>query len=262
MDPTKTKVDRELAQTQWEQLKNHYLQLLQEDVLDDVAEIIPGPGLEDMVFCANQSFPWVAESGDKKVILSKMRHPSRAKEVPFFRDWYVQRGYEILELEHTQLFEGMGDLIQIPGRNLLVGGYGFRTEPTAYDEISQLLDVEILRVELCNPKFYHLDTCILLLDGETALACRSAFTPQSWTDLQNCFTTLLEADEDEAVKGFALNAHILPSADFEQKFAIIQNGNPKTCELLKNGGFVVLETETSEFMKSGGSVFCMKMMVY
>jgi len=32
-------------------------------------------------------------------------------------------------------------------------------------------------------------------------------------------------------------------------------------EALKQCGYRIYETETSEFMKSGGSVFCMKMMM-
>ena len=31
---------------------------------------------------------------------------------------------------------------------------------------------------------------------------------------------------------------------------------------LRSAGFNVVEVDTSEFMKSGGSVFCLKMMVY
>ena len=36
----------------------------------------------------------------------------------------------------------------------------------------------------------------------------------------------------------------------------------KVEEKLKGEGFKVYEVDTSEFMKSGGSVFCMKMMHY
>ena len=40
---------------------------------------------------------------------------------------------------------------------------------------------------------------------------------------------------------------------------LIQKGNPVTKEGLETAGFRVLELDTSEFIKSGGSVFCMKL---
>ncbi|NDB82577.1 MAG: amidinotransferase, partial [Alphaproteobacteria bacterium] len=48
----------------------------------------------------------------------------------------------------------------------------------------------------------------------------------------------------------------------DQKHVIIQKGCQKTLQLLKDHDFVPLEVDTSEFIKSGGSVFCMKLMFF
>jgi N-dimethylarginine dimethylaminohydrolase len=39
---------------------------------------------------------------------------------------------------------------------------------------------------------------------------------------------------------------------------LIQKGSADTVDALKQRGLDVFEVETSEFMKSGGSVFCLK----
>ena len=44
------------------------------------------------------------------------------------------------------------------------------------------------------------------------------------------------------------------------KTAILQHGSTVTVDVLDKEGYNVIEIDTSEFMKSGGSVFCMKMM--
>jgi N-dimethylarginine dimethylaminohydrolase len=40
---------------------------------------------------------------------------------------------------------------------------------------------------------------------------------------------------------------------------VIQKGSNKLTQRLRQSGFTLHEVETSEFMKAGGSVFCMKM---
>jgi len=251
--------DKEKAMQQWNLLKDIYLRLVAENMLQQCLQLKGAEGCEDMVFAANQSFPWLTEDGKHLVVLSKMRHPSRQKEVKYFEEFYQKQGYETLELKNTKLFEGMGDTIPHPGKKLLYGGFGHRTEPKAYDEISQLLNVPIVALELVNEKYYHLDTCFLPLSADTVLVCRSAFSDEAFELIKKLFKHVIVAPEDEAEQ-FALNAHALVTE--KRKLAIIQKGLTKTTTILRNAGFEVVETETSEYMKSGGSVFCMKMMIY
>ena len=46
----------------------------------------------------------------------------------------------------------------------------------------------------------------------------------------------------------------------ESKQLFFKKGSTITVDVLKKEGYDVVEIDTSEFMKSGGSVFCMKMM--
>jgi len=41
---------------------------------------------------------------------------------------------------------------------------------------------------------------------------------------------------------------------------LLQRGCERTSAALRAAGFTVRELETSEFLKSGGSVFCMKLL--
>ena len=252
--------DKALAMQQWNTLKAVYESLALQGVIAGV-DVIPGqPGLEDMVFCANQSFPWVMPDGRKVVVMSEMKHESRKREVPFFEAHYASKGYQALHFRHTDLFEGMGDTIPHPHKHLLYGGYGHRSKPGAHEELADMLQVPVVALELPHPKFYHLDTCFLPLNSEEVMLCKAAFTDEGLHAISGLFKRLHYISEAEAETTFCLNAHI-PYHSTEHH-AIIQKGSRDALHVLQTSGFTVHEIETSEFMKSGGSVFCMKMMTY
>jgi len=254
-------LNRNRAVKEWNQLKSVYQSWKQQGILEDLLEISGVKGLEDMVFTANQSFPWMLH-GKKAVVMSKMRHASREREVPYFRSFYKNHGYETLELKGEACFEGMGDLIPHYGKNLLYGGYGHRTEAEAYGEISQLLKVPVVLLKLEDHRFYHLDTCFIPADENTVLLTPAAFRKEDMQGLRKLFKNIIEIPDDEAERFFALNAHIINDQQTKKKVAVIQKGTTEMKEQLNKLGFEVTEIDTSEYMKSGGSCFCMKMMVY
>lgn len=252
--------DKKKAEAQWASLKNVYESLVEDKLLDEVVVIKGAENREDMVFAANQSFPWISQEGKKQVVLSKMRYPSRQKEVPVFRAFYENHNYHTLDLKNSKLFEGMGDAIPLPGRRLIFGGFGHRSDLTALEELGVILDTPVIALELVNEKFYHLDTCFIPLDDETVLLYPEAFKPEDLLGLKKLFREVIRIPLEEAEKGFALNAHCINNKN--GKAAIIHKGNPVTSDILEKKGFRVYATDTSEYIKSGGSVFCMKMMWY
>ncbi len=254
-------LNKPLAIRQWQDLKSVYISWKEKDILKDVVEIQGVEGLEDMVFTANQSFPWLVQ-GKKVVIMSKMRHASREREVPYFRVFYQNLGYELLELNTNTHFEGMGDLIPHYGKNLLYGGYGHRTDETSYREISNLLHAPIILLRLEDPRFYHLDTCFIPVDEDTLLLTPTAFRQDDLKQLSRLFKNIIEIPDEEASRFFALNAHLVNDKKSGQKTAVLQKGTTVMKNQLTNLGFEISEIDTSEYIKSGGSVFCMKMMVY
>ncbi|HXA02374.1 MAG TPA: arginine deiminase family protein, partial [Cytophagaceae bacterium] len=246
MEGNAGKIDKMLACKQWAFLKEGYAKLVENGVLEKFIELNGAEGCEDMVFAANQSFPWITEAGEKVVIMSKMRHASRQKEVPFFEKLYADHGYKIMHLKKTKLFEGMGDAIPHPGKSLIYGGYGHRSNEDAYQEIAEILNVPIVTIELKDSRFYHLDTCFLPLDKNTVMLFPEAITAEDLKGIRKLFKNLIVVSEEEAVHGFALNAHVISDQASGRKVALIQKGSKKTVTQLKENGFEVIEADTSE----------------
>jgi N-dimethylarginine dimethylaminohydrolase len=246
-------VDRAAAWAQWEALRAAY------QALGLTVTVTEGlPDLPDMVFCANQTLPFL-RGAVPGVVLGRMFAPERRAEVAAYADFFHGQGYDVQPLPAgvTGTFEGMGDALWHPGRALLWGGYGFRTHPSVYPALTRLLDVPVLALRLDDPYFYHLDTCLCLLDAQTALACPTAFQPEGWALLRRLFPRLLEAPEAEARHRLACNAHCP-----DGQHVLLQRGCTETVRLLRTAGFTPLELDTSEFLKAGGSVFCMKLLYW
>ena len=247
------RVDKARAHAEWEWLRRAYL-----DAGHEVLTIRGVEGLEDMVFAANQVLPGLGADGQPYVLLSRMRHPSRRREVPVYRDWFERRGYAIYELPlDAGYFEGQGDAIWHPGRQLLWGGHGPRSSLHAYRRITEMLGVPVVALALTHPNFYHLDTCFCVLSGEAALYFPGAFDAEGRRLLARAFPRLIEVSEGEATRRLACNAHAL-----DGRTVVIQRGAAETVAHLRAAGFHPVEVETDEFLKSGGSVFCLKQMVY
>ena len=247
------KVDREEARRQWWCLREAL-----EDLGLHVDVLAPLEGQPDLVFCANQCLPIPLEvtGGAPIALASQMANAERATEVPHVISFMRELGYQPAALKRRDVrFEGMGDGLWHPGRQLLWAGIGPRSAPEAWAEISQRYNVPVITLELADPDFYHLDTALAVLNETTCLWCPAAFDDAGRALIQAVFTTCIEAPETEARRGFACNA-LCPDG----RHVLIQKGNPITKQRLIDAGLDVIELDTSEFMKSGGSVFCMKLL--
>ena len=252
-DGTHHVVDKSRAMSQWENLKQTYLKLGLE-----VHTIEGGKGLPDMCFCANQSLPVLDRLGNKHALLSNMANDIRHQEVPLVDAFLQTQGYATTPIANRTsqtLFEGMGDCLWLPGRRFLLGGYGSRTSQSIYSQVSAAANAHVAVFELTNPRCYHLDTCLALLTENAAIACRDAFSNQGWELLKAIFPQLIEVSLPESDSPlFACNAHCP-----DQKHVILQEGSKATEAALTKNGFVPVPVATDEFIKSGGSVFCMKL---
>lgn len=247
-------VDKLAAQNEWEHLKAAY------EELGFYVHVEAGQrGYPDMVFCANQSLPNITKDGKKEVIMSVMHSDQRKGEVPFIQKVYEDSSYDIVHLDHSKFsdFEGMGDALWHHKKRLIWGGYGYRSSREVYDVISDTFDTPVIALELIDDRFYHLDTCLCILDSETALIYPKAFTDEGLELIRALFKNVIEASKYEAEKLFACNA---TSPDGKNVF--IQQGCVDINHKLKEAGFKVHEFSTYEFLKSGGSVFCMKMLLW
>ncbi len=245
-------VDRRSALIEWDGLRDAY------GGLGFTVEILPAaPLLPDLVFTANQCLPIppgiVAEG--PALVASIMRASRRRAEVPLIVDHLAAEGLDVLRLDRRRVdcFEGMGDAAWLPGRALLFGGTGPRTSVEAYEAISAWTALPVAVLELVDPRFYHLDTCLSLLDERTAVVFPGALAERSMGLLRALIPRLIEVSEEEAL-AFVCNGHCPDRRTF-----ITPPGAPRVFEAVRAAGFDVLECPTHEFLKSGGSVYCMKL---
>lgn len=248
------KVDKIEANNEWDLVRSLFDQIgINVHIIEDQQ------GLPDMVFCANQSLPYIDEEGKRHAFMSIMHADQRKDEVPYFEQWYRQHGYETHYLDESKVsdFEGCGDAIWHTGKRMLWGGYGYRSSMEAYETISETYGVPIIALELVDESFYHLDTCFCVLDENTALIYPDAFTDEGREIINKMFDTVIQASKYEAEELFACNASCPDGRN-----VIIQQGCTDVNKNLRDNGFSVHEASTYQFLKSGGSVFCMKMLLW
>jgi N-dimethylarginine dimethylaminohydrolase len=229
-------VDTVRARAQWERLRATFTSLGH-----SVTTIAPVADLPDMVFAANG-----ACVVDGKVLGARFRYPQRAAEGPAYLRWFTAQGYPVVR-EPRAVNEGEGDLAYT-GRAILAG-HGFRSDPAIGAEVTELFGLPVISLKLVDPRFYHLDTALVVLDHDTAAYYPAAFDDASRAALMSHFAELIEAkDEDAEVLG--LNAisdgrHVVRPAQATGLAA-----------QLANAGFEPVPVDLSEFRKSGGGPKC------
>lgn len=246
----KSPVDRVKARKQWDVLCG----VLQQCGCD-VETIDPVPGLEDMVFAANQVFIGEKAGYGKFVVPSHMVHASRQREVPFFIEWSRNHGYQVIELDFDQdRLEGHGDLLWHPDQSRIYAGYGFRSTRGGIEKFTAAMakmDIPVTPLQLVDAYCYHLDTCLCPLNNDAALVYPGAFSSDALASLHQYWRRihLLTADEAHnfmgngiVVNGSYITPHLTPQLD----------------EALRQEGLKPVIVETSEFEKAGGSCFCLK----
>lgn len=236
------------AGRQWDAMRAHY------ERVSVWVEVIDAPECQpDFCFAANQSLAFADDALRPHVILARMANSSRRGEVAHYARWYRENDFKIHELpESVTRFEGTGDAIRHPARHIYWGGVGPRTDEAAWGHLAEATGAAVIPLHLVDERFYHLDTCFCALDERTALHVPGAFDAASLQLLRAGFRDLIEVSDSDAAN-FACNAHCP-----DGHHVLIQKGSADTVLALKQRGFDVLEVETSEFMKSGGSVFCLK----
>jgi N-dimethylarginine dimethylaminohydrolase len=218
------------AIAQWESLRRTYLELGHE-----VSLIDPVDGLPDMVFAANGA---------------RFRYAERAAEGDAYLAWFKDHADALGVtdvLMPTATVEGEGDLLTVG--DLVLAGTGFRTDVAAHRELAAFLGREVVTLHLVDPRFYHLDTALAVLDSHDVAYYPKAFAPQSLEILRRLFPdAVIASDADAAVLG--LNAVsdgrrvVLP----EQATGLIRQ--------LRERGYEPVPVDLSELRKAGGGPKC------
>ena len=235
MDPDKP-VDVELAQAQWQRLRAAY-----QGLGHTVHAITPEPGLPDMVFAANG-----ATVIDGKVLSARFRYAERQPESEAYLEWFRRSGYaQIRDSRFTN--EGEGDIV-FAGRAILAG-YGFRTDEAVRAELAELYGLPVISLRLIDPRFYHLDTALVVLDPDTVAYYPAAFDDAGKAAIASHFAELIEVkDEDAEVLGL--------NAISDGRHVVVPEQARGFIEQLTAAGFEPVGVDLSELLKAGGGPKC------
>ena len=229
-------VDVALAMRQWRGLAEVYTSLGH-----TVHTITPEPGLPDMVFAANG-----ATVIGGKVLGAQFTYPQRQPEAAAYLNWFRSRNYGQIR-ESRVPNEGEGDLV-FAGRAILAG-YGFRSDEAVRDELTDLFGLPVISLRLVDPRFYHLDTALVVLDADTAAYYPAAFDDAAQAALASHFTELIEAkDEDAEVLGL--------NAISDGRNVVLPVQATGLASQLAAAGFTPVGVDLSELLKAGGGPKC------
>jgi N-dimethylarginine dimethylaminohydrolase len=243
MEPAKP-TDTARAVAQWQTLYETYLALGH-----DVHLIDPVEGLPDMVYTANGGF-----LVDGVAYGPRFRFEERAGEARPFMDWFAENGFRVAE--PVEVNEGEGDFLLVG--DTILAGTGFRSTGHSHREVGEVFGREVVSLTLVDPRFYHLDTALTVLDpvegpGGVERA-NIAYLPGAFDDASRAALAerfpdaILVSDADGDVFGLnsasdGLNVFISPRATgFEAQ--------------LRERGYHPVLIDLSELLLGGGGIKC------
>lgn len=209
----------------------------------EVVEIAPRPGLPDMVFTANGGL-----HVDRRVVLGTFRHPERRGESGHFAAWFAAHGYQVVVPPDGLFLEGAGDVVRTATG--WIGGYPQRSSASAHRWLAEALGEEVISVELVDPRYYHLDTCLVVLGSQCAACVAEAFDAYGLAVLHDRFADLIEVD---SVEGERFACNFVAWA----RHAIVPAGSFRLAAALAERGWTTAEIAVDEFIKAGGACRCL-----
>lgn len=228
-------VDTVRAMQEWQALHDAYLAHGHDvDVIDG------GPGLPDMVFAANGGLVV-----DGIALGARFLHPQRTGEEALFDAAFTRLGLPLHR--PVAVNEGEGDLLA--SATAIYAGHGFRTDPLAHAEVAKVFGREVVTLELVDPRFYHLDTAMAVLDDSTVAVYAPAFSAGAMEILHSRFETVIEASEADAI---VLGLNIVSDG----RNVFLEAAATGLMDQLRGAGFHPVGIDMTEFRKSGGAVKC------
>jgi N-dimethylarginine dimethylaminohydrolase len=230
---------------------DHYLACRQwlslYDKLTELGHVVkcidPVDGLPDMCFVANAA---IVHNG--LALLSKMKHLQRYDETRYFaREFTGHKGWQ----SFTQ--EGAGDCLYDPHRNIMWAGHGQRSNVEAYGFVETAYSTlsKVVRLELVDLRFYHLDTCFCPLENGTVIWYPAAFTEASQDVVHDIVGENIISLYEREAEAFLANAVNV------KKDIIMPEWSGSLSENLVEKGFRVHQLDMSAFIRAGGACKCL-----
>jgi N-dimethylarginine dimethylaminohydrolase len=235
------------ARTQWERLHDGLSGLGAEVALQPAQ-----PGVPDMVFTAN-----AATVLDGKALLARFHDAERQAEEPHDAAFFaglVEQGVleEVVTLPEGMFQEGAGDCLWDTTRRMFWAGYGQRSLRAAYEIVEDTFGRPVTALELVNPRYYHVDTCLAVLNSGHIVYFPPAFSDEG-----------IAALEREAGKEFLIPAGEEDASQLGVNFVNIGESvvmsvcSEQLERRLNAAGFDVVRAPLPAFCLSGGAAACL-----
>jgi N-dimethylarginine dimethylaminohydrolase len=212
----------------------------------------PAPGLPDLVFTANAAVVF-----DRMALLARFRYPERQGEEGHYEAAFhalQARGVidAVRHLPQGIALEGAGDCVLDRARSLFWMGYGPRSDAAAKEVVAEQFGLEVVALELADPRFYHMDTALSALPGGEVMYVPGAFTAVGRAEIaaRVAPSERIAIAEDEAVR-LAANAVCIGNA------LVMSDCSERLRAELAERGYRVVTTPLPSFLRSGGSAFCL-----
>ncbi|HEU5471982.1 MAG TPA: arginine deiminase family protein [Actinophytocola sp.] len=235
MDPSRP-TSQASGLDQWKYLHDLFVELGHE-----VELVGARPGLPDMVFAANG-----ATVIDGKALVARFRHAQRHDESEAYLEWFAQHGWTDVRMSR-HVNEGEGDILF--AGDVILAGTGFRTTRAAHDEVAEFFGRPVISLTLVDPRFYHLDTALAVLDHNEVMYHPPAFDEQS--------RELLAAHFPDAVLAARADAEVFGLNAFSDgRHVVLPQAAVGLAGQLAERGFEPIGVDLAELLKAGGSVKC------
>lgn len=208
-------------------------------------------GLQDQTYVNN----FVAlNMPDRDIaIVSRFAGPERQDESIIANKFLQDLYFETYQCPCT--FEGYPDLKFIRD-NIFFGGYGMRTTKTALDWISNVFDIEIIKVEMTNEYNYHLDCNLFVLDKENIILSTETVSKESIRAIEKV-ANIHAVSMDDAMLGICgslkVDNHVLNSSSSLLDY----HKNIRLGKICLSVGLTARFIDVGEAFKSGGSLACL-----
>jgi N-dimethylarginine dimethylaminohydrolase len=244
-----THIDHNLANKQHRAVTEQLQNKLVFDV-KKTKEFVP-----DLVFIssAGLSLPRLPEP---VVILPNMKYEQRKKELKYIKELFQELSIKTVEFPTEHEFEGQAEAKWFHNGELLLVGYGFRMTKDSVKILRKLLqDIyssygivppTVIGVHLQSYRFFHLDKALLETSPLSCIIQEEAFRQKDIERLKKLLKLTVINTEDL----FCLNSVI----DGENLLTHKLNNDVLKAFLEKMTEKTVVELDTSEYEKSGGSV--------
>ena len=217
--------------------------------------------IPDIVFLASAglSLPRLPVS---LVILPNMKYSQRKAELPYIKEIFEELKIQTVDFPQNAPFEGQAECKWFHNGELLLVGYGYRSNKETVATLRKLLNEiytsfglpppTVLGVHLKSFNYYHLDIAMLATSDISCLIQQGSIKDRDIYKIEKALgkaqVKIIATDDsfclNSVIDGPNLLTHKLNNPDLK---AFLQEETGKN----------VIELDMSEYQKSGGSVRCL-----